>query len=154
MEQLRFVPVDVTTSVEIERRREEVAAFATDPENAATWYKNIKSVHWETAPPLALGSRIAFEAQFLGRRLAYTYEITALVPGRTLVMRTADGPFPMETTYVFDDTSTGGTRMTLRNRGDPAGFSSLVAPFMVPAMRRANRNDLRRLKAILERPTC
>ena len=152
MEQLRSVPVDVTTSVEIERPRDEVAAFATDPENATRWYKNIKSIQWKTPAPLAIGSRIAFEAVFLGRRLAYTYEITAFVPGRTLVMRTADGPFPMETTYVFDDTNTSGTRMTLRNQGDPAGFSSFVAPFMVPAMRRANRNDLRRLKAILERP--
>ena len=91
-------------------------------------------------------------ARFLGRRLAYDYEFVELVPGERLVMRTAQGPFPMETTYTWTPTPDGdGTHMTLRNRGEPAGFSKLMAPFMAPAMRRANRKDLAALKAILER---
>ena len=88
-------------------------------------------------------------ARFLGRRLAYTYEVVELVPGERLVMRTADGPFPMETTYTFEDRS-AGTRMTLRNRGEPAGFAKVGTPLMGKAMRRANQADLRRIKAILE----
>ena len=55
----------------------------------------------------------------------------------------------METTYTWEATSDGGTRMTLRNRGEPAGFSKLVAPFMAPAMRRANRKDLAALARLL-----
>lgn len=105
---------------------------------------------WKTEKPLTVGSRIAFVARFLRRRLAYTYEITAYVPGEQLVMATAAGPFPMETTYRFEDTSGGGTRMILRNRGEPSGFSKVAAPFMAAAMRRANRKDLALLKAILE----
>lgn len=73
-----------------------------------------------------------------------------LVPGEQLVMRTAEGPFPMETTYSWAPTTNGGTHMTLRNRGEPTGFSKLVAPFMTPAMRRANRKDFAALKALLE----
>ena len=65
-------------------------------------------------------------------------------------MRTQQGPFPMETSYTWTATSTGSTRMTLRNRGEPAGFSRLLAPLMAPAMRRANRKDLAKLKSILE----
>jgi uncharacterized membrane protein len=144
------LPVDVTSEIVIERPRADVAAYASDPDNAISWYENIKAVEWETANPLAVGSRIAFVAQFLGRRLSYTYEIKELSPGQRLVMSTSEGPFPMETTYVFDDTPTGGTRMNLRNRGEPSGFSKVGAPFMALAMRRANRKDLRRLKAILE----
>lgn len=120
------------------------------PENAPAWYENIKSVDWKTERPLAVGSRIAFAATFLGRRLAYTYEVTTLVPGERLVMSTADGPFAMETTYIWQDTAHGGTRMTLRNRGEPAGFSKVAAPMLAGAMRRANRKDLTRLKEILE----
>jgi uncharacterized membrane protein len=144
------VSVDITTDIDVARPRDEVAAFAMDPSNATTWYKNIKAVELETTGPLTLGSKVAFRAEFLGRSLAYTYEVTELEPARRLVMRTADGPFPMETTYAFEDAGAGRTRMSLRNRGEPAGFSRFVAPLMAPAMRRANRADLKRLKAALE----
>ncbi len=144
------MPVDVQIEIEINRPRTEVAVYAADPDNATAWYKNIKTVEWKSEPPLAVGSRIAFVAAFLGRRLAYTYEIRALVPGERLVMSTADGPFPMETTYTWEEGRNGGTKMALRNRGEPSGFSKLSAPLMETAMRRANRHDLIRLKHILE----
>ncbi len=146
------MPVDVQTEIEIGRPPDEVAAYAASPDNATSWYENIVSVRWESDRPLAVGSRIEFVARFLGRRLAYTYEIRELVPGERLVMSTADGPFPMETTYTWTKTATGGARMTLRNRGEPSGFSRVAAPMMEAAMRRANRKDLERLKEILERP--
>ena len=143
--------VDVLAEIEIARPRAEVAAYASDVDNTTDWYENIKAVEWETTRPLAVGSRIAFVAEFLGRRLSYTYEIRELVPGERLVMGTAQGPFPMETTYTWQDAADGATRMTLRNRGAPSGFKSVAAPLMARAMRRANEKDLRRLKAILER---
>lgn len=141
---------DVLEEITIEQPIAEVAAFAGDPDNAPKWYVNIKAVEWQTQPPLAVGSRVAFVAHFLGRRLAYTYEIVELVPGERLVMRTAEGPFPMETTYTWAAAGERSTRMTLRNRGEPSGFGKLAAPFIAMAMRRANRKDLARLKAILE----
>jgi len=144
------VPVDVESEIEIARSREEVAAYACNPDNATTWYQNIKAVEWETPKPLAVGSRIAFVAEFLGRRLTYVYEIRELVPGKGFVMSTAEGSFPMETTYTWRDSASGGTHMTLRNRGEPAGFAKVAGPVMASAMRRANRKDLRRLKEILE----
>ncbi|HEU4515286.1 MAG TPA: SRPBCC family protein [Nocardioidaceae bacterium] len=143
--------VDVVTTIEISRPRAEVAAFAADPDNATRWYQNISSVEWETPRPVAVGSRVAFVASFLGRRLAYTYQVLELVPGERVVMSTAQGPFPMTTTYQWEDTAGGGTRMTLRNAGEPTGFSKVGAPVMASAMRRANRKDLEQLKAILER---
>jgi uncharacterized membrane protein len=145
------VSVDVVTTTEIDRPRREVAAYAGDPGNATAWYVNIRSVEWETAPPVRVGSRVAFQAQFLGRRLAYTYEVLELVPGERLVMSTAQGPFPMTTTYEWEDLPGGRTRMTLRNAGEPSGFSKVGAPMMAAAMRRANQKDLQRLKGILER---
>jgi uncharacterized membrane protein len=144
------VPVDVETEIEIGRPRDEVAAYAADPDNATAWYDNIERVDWQTERPLAAGSRLAFVARFLGRRLAYTYEIQELVPGERLVMSTAEGPFPMETTYTWAETAGGGTRMTLRNRGEPSGFAKVGAPMMARAMRRTNRKDLERLKQLLE----
>ncbi len=143
--------IDVLTEIDIDRPPADVAAYAVDPTNAPEWYANIESVEWKTDPPARVGSAVAFVARFLGRRMAYTYELVELVPGERLVMRTAEGPFPMETTYTWTSTDHGGTHMALRNRGEPAGFSRLAARFMAPAMRRANRKDLANLKAILER---
>lgn len=142
--------VDVVTEAQIEKSPAIVSAFAQEPDNAPLWYDNIVAVEWRSARPLAVGAKIAFVAKFLGRTLAYTYEIVELVPNERLVMRTAEGPFPMETTYTFEAAGPGRTRMTLRNRGEPAGFSKLVAPLMAAAMRNANRKDLAKLKRIVE----
>ena len=142
--------VDVSTEIVIDRSQADVSAYAANPDNVPAWYANIKSVEWKTPRAVSVGSRIAFVAHFLGRRIAYTYEIVELVPGKRLVMRTAEGPFPMETTYTWEAAADGKTRMTLRNRGAPAGFSTLVAPFMAFAIRRANRKDLVLLKKQLE----
>lgn len=142
--------MDVTTQTDIDRPRAEVAAYVSDPDNATEWYENITSVRWESSPPAKVGSRIAFTARFLGRELAYTYEVRDIVGDERFVMGTAQGPFPMETTYSWEDTPAGGTRMTLRNAGAPSGFSSIATPLLAAAMRRANRKDLARLKAVLE----
>lgn len=142
--------VDVQTEVTIDRRRSEVAAYAMDPETAPEWYENIVSVAWKTPKPIRVGSKMDFVARFLGRRLAYTYEVRELIPNQRLVMSTDKGSFPMETTYTWHDTPTGGTKMTLRNRGMPSGFSRFTATVMKLAMRRANRKDLENVKKILE----
>jgi uncharacterized membrane protein len=144
------VPVDVQVETVIGRPVHEVAAFAGDPSNAPAWYANIRSVEWQTPPPHRKGSRMTFTARFLGKTLVYTYEVVEMDPGRRLVMRTAQGPFPMETTYTWETASPGTTRMTLRNRGEPAGFAKVTRPIMVAAMRRATTKDLARLKALLE----
>ena len=144
------MPVDVVTEIEIARPREDVSRYASDPATAPEWYENIASVDWQSDAPLAVGSRLTFVASFLGRKLEYTYEVRELVPGERLVMATADGPFPMETTYTWVDAPAGGTRMTLRNRGEPSGFSKMATPMLARAMRRANRKDLARLKRTLE----
>jgi uncharacterized protein YndB with AHSA1/START domain len=138
------VQVDVEVEAVIPFPPAQVAAYAGDPTNAPDWYANIRAVTWRTSPPLAVGSRMDFEARFLGRRLFYTYEVVDLQPGRRLVMRTADGPFPMETTYTWAPAA-AGTLMTLRNRGSPAGFAKVAAPAMSRAMRRAMTKDLTRL---------
>jgi hypothetical protein len=142
--------VDVVTETVIRRPAGAVAAYAADPGNAPEWYANIESVRWRTPPPAAVGSSMDFVARFLGRRLAYTYEVVDVVPGRRLVMRTAEGPFPMETTYTWEPVGDAATRMTLRNRGEPAGFARVARPVLAAAMRRANRKDLANLKRILE----
>lgn len=142
--------VDISTDIVIKRPASVVAEFAVDPDNAPRWYVNIKGVEWKSPRPLQVGSRVAFVAHFLGRRLQYVYEIIDFLPHRRLCMRTFEGPFPMETTYEFEPLSETSCRMRLRNRGAPHGFGKLLAPFVAFAMRRANRHDLARLRTLLE----
>lgn len=142
--------VDVMVETTIRCTPEIVAEFAGDPTNAPQWYANIRSVQWRTPPPVGVGSRMDFVATFLGRRLAYTYGVVEWDPARRLVMRTADGPFPMETVYTWEPVGQASTRMTLRNRGKPSGFSRMTAPMMERAMRRATTKDLARLRVLLE----
>ena len=142
--------VDVLTETVIEAPLSQVSGYAADPDNAPQWYANIESVEWLTDRPLRTGSRLAFVAHFLGRRLAYTYEMIDYVPGERLVMSTAQGPFPMETTYSWTAQGANVTQMTLRNRGEPTGFAKVSARVTAAAMRRANRKDLARLKSLVE----
>jgi len=142
----------VVSEIVIDRPLDTVAGFSADPANAPRWYENIHSVEWKTEPTLQTGSRVEFVARFLGRTLRYTYEVPEYTPKVKLVMRTAEGPFPMETTYTWEPHGEASTRMSLRNRGTPAGFSAIAGPFMAMAMRRANRKDLQRLKSLLEGP--
>lgn len=136
--------VEVVTAIEINRPCGVVAAYAANPENAPAWYSNIKAVRWESDPVVAVGSKVAFRAQFLGKTLDYIYEFTELDPGRKLVMRTANGPFPMQTSYTWEEAGGDSTRMTLRNTGSPAGFPAVIslvmAPMMRPAMRKISRS--------------
>ena len=142
--------VDVTADIVITRPVAEVAVYAGDPSNAPTWYRRISSAQWLTEPPLRLGSRITFRARFMGKDLVYTYEVVQFTPGERMTMRSAEGPFPMNTVYTWHAVGSQVTHMTLRNHGEPAGFSKLMAPLMRFAMKRAMNQDLAALKALLE----
>ena len=143
--------VDVQTEIIIYKPLQQVYSYAVDPDNAPVWYVNIKTAEWVTSRPLVVGSQIAFKAAFLGKQLSYVYEIKELLPEQKLVMQTADGPFPMETTYEWEAIDNNSTKMKLRNRGKPSGFSKLFAPFMKMMMRKAIEQDLKNIRRIIEK---
>ena len=67
-------------------------------------------------------------------------------------MRTQQGPFPMETTYTWAAAGPEATRMTLRNRGEPAGSPRLRRRSWPRPCGAPTRKDLARLKRLLEAP--
>lgn len=141
--------VNVKTEIIIRRPLSEVSLYAAHPDNVTRWYRNIYEVKWLVEPKLEVGSQIAFKARFLGKQIAYVYEIMEWLPSKRLTMQTSSGPFPMQTIYEWEEVN-GATKMTLINRGRPSGFSRLLTPFMTKAMRKANEKDLLLLKQVLE----
>ena len=141
--------VDVTVETTIDRPREEVAAFATDPANDTRWILALRSARALTNGAIAPGAQVERVASFLGRRVEYVNEVSELDPGRRLVMHSVRGPFPMEVTYEFED-ARRGTVMRIRNRGDAGGFYKLAQPLLSAAVRRGVSRDLAQLKRLLE----
>lgn len=142
--------VDVNTEIKINCPLSKVAAYAFNPANAPEWYVNINAIEWKSEKPLQVGSLVAFKAQFMGKKLEYTYEFVELTESR-LVMKTAQGPFPMQTTYDLEELDESTTLMRLRNNGQPSGFSKFMAPLMAKMMKKANQKDLLSIKSILEK---
>lgn len=145
------MPVDVVANIVIDRPCTDVAAYASDLNNAPEWYESIVSVSWKTPPPLQVGSKLDFVVNVLGRRATYAYEILDFVPGERLVMRTGDGSLPMETMYTWSAVDDDRTRMAVRNYGEPSGFARMGAPLMSTGIRRSSEKDLVNLKRILEK---
>src|SRR5688500_16003055 len=121
--------VHAVSEVVIERPREAVAAFASDPRNDMTWIKAFVRVEPPADLPLRVGSQVTRTARFMGRDIEYVLETVEHEPGRRLAMRTVRGPFAMDVTYEFDD-APEGTRMRIINAGEASGFYRLAAPLL------------------------
>jgi len=143
--------VDVLTEIVIKRPRGDVSAYAADPLNTPSWQTNIKVAELKTPAPTRVGSRVEFRARFLGRSLVYTYDLTEFVPGERLVMETPEGQTKWVTTYTWESVDERGTRMTIRNWGEPGALAGIAKPLLVRSMRGATTKSLKRLKEILER---
>jgi uncharacterized membrane protein len=140
---------NVQVEIVIDRPREAVAGYATDPANDTSWIGALTEVNVLTDPPVGVGSRVERVAQFLGKRIEYVNEIVELDPPRRLVMRSVKAPFPMTVTYEFDDAGTG-TRMRITTEGDASGFYRLAGPLLERQVRKGVAKDLARLKRLLE----
>lgn len=141
--------VDVTATTAIRRPRALVAAYLRDPANDTSWIGGLRSARLVGEPPVAVGSRVARVASFLGRRVEYVNEITELSEAR-LAMRSVVAPFPMRVTYELSEAGPGETEVSVRVEGDATGFYGLAGPLLALAVRRSVAGDLRKLRRVLE----
>jgi hypothetical protein len=144
--------IDVASEIEIGVPREQVARFAADPGNATLWRQIFEEAEPEHVGSPQVGWRVIFVSKVLAGKVPYTYQVVEHVPGERLVMRTEDGPFPVQTTYAWEDAGDGATRMTLQTSGEPKKHTTkLAVRLMTKAWRKADAKDLAALKAVLER---
>jgi hypothetical protein len=140
---------DVTVETVIRRTREDVAAYAMNPEHDRSWIGALTEVNVLTEGPIGAGTRVERVAQFLGRRIEYVNEIVEYAPPARLRMQSVKAPFPMKVDYELDEID-GGTLVRIRTEGNASGFYKLAGPLLDRAVRKGVASDLRRLKAILE----
>jgi hypothetical protein len=143
------VSIDVPVTALIGRPAAEVAGYAMDPANDTSWIGGIREVRWVTEPPLRVGSRVRRLAGFLGRRVDYVLEVTDLVSGERVAMRSVEAPFPMVVTYTFAAEG-AGTRAGVRVQGGSGALFRVAGPLMAWRVRRSLRGDLARLRRLLE----
>jgi hypothetical protein len=141
--------VNCVVEERIARPPEEVAGFAMDPANDLRWIKALSGVRKLTDGPVGPGTRVERVASFLGRRIEYVNEITALEPGRRLEMRSVKAPFPMQVVYEFEP-DVDGTLARIRASGDAGRFYALAGPLLGHMVKRGISRDLAALKEELE----
>ncbi len=93
--------IDVLTEVNIEAPLTKVSEYVTNPDNAPHWYVNILTVEWKTPKPAGIGTKVAFVAQFLGRKLYYIYEFVEFIPGSKLEMHNKSSLGSNQPLFVF-----------------------------------------------------
>jgi len=142
--------IDVTSSVEIAAPPDQVARVLFDWHNDPKWIGAVSESRMTTPEPFDVGSRVLRQAAFLGRRFAYETEVLEIDPGRRLVMK-APQPFPMTVTYEVHAAGPG-SRVTIRNAGDPGGMFRLAGPLLGALVDRRVTGDLKRLKGLVEAP--
>lgn len=142
--------LDVTAETTIACPRDLVAAYVFDNSNDPIWIGGISRSELEGEPPIRVGSRVRRTASFLGKRIEYVNEVERLNPGLLLEMRSVEGPFPMQLTYIFADVDSGSTTAGIRVQGDPGKLYTVAGPVMRRQVQRSISRDLRRLKSIME----
>lgn len=141
--------VDVRSESIIMVPPQTVAAFAMEAENDPRWIGGIKSAHRLTEPPTGVGTRVARQAIFMGRRIEYVLEVTDYDPPERIAMRSIKGPFPMLVTYEFEARG-GGTLASIRVQGDAGGFYRIASPLLAANVKRSITRDLERLQSLVE----
>ena len=140
--------IDITAEVVINRSRDDVASYATNPDNDPIWIGGIVETKTLTDPPFGKGTRVQRVAKFMGRRMDYTPEVTEYEPNRLVTMRT-DKPFDMMIRYQFEETE-GGTLARIQIQGEGGGFYKLAGPLLARGVKKNVQGDLERLKILLE----
>jgi len=141
--------IEFEHSIFIDRPREEVFEFVTDPENDPKWQSAIESVERASEDPIDKGSTYRYKVKFLGRNIESENEITSYEPPNQASFKSISGPIPFEGTFKFESKD-GGTHLSLNGRTDAGGFFKLAEGLVGRQLNKQMEADLNSLKLLLE----
>ena len=140
----------IKNSITIHRPIEEVFAFVADYSNNVKWQSGVISAEFTSPGPVGVGTTFKYDAEFMGRKLETTGELTAYDPPKMIAWKSTSGPFPMSGSTKFESVE-GGTLVTDTIEAEPGGFFKLAGPLLVKQIQGQTEKDMRKLKELLEK---
>jgi uncharacterized membrane protein len=103
------------------------------------------------ATPISEGPmRAGYRYSYATDEGAFEMEITALEAGRSFSARTLSGPFGWAGTFAVEDNGGAQSRVVSTGKVQLRGLVRLVQPFLGGEIRRREKAELTRLKALVE----
>ena len=94
---------EVEESVVIDRPRDQVFAFATDPTNVPLYNSNLIEFERLTPGPLKKGTQDRGAIKVAGKRMDWTAEAVEFEEGRRVAFRSIEAPVPFELKTTYED---------------------------------------------------
>ena len=139
----------VEDSIHIDRPRQVIFDYVTDPANSHKWQGATVSAEWISEGPAGAGSRQRILTRFMGRDIESTSEFAAWEPPDCCVFRVVNGPIPVEGTWRFESNG-NGTLCTMSGKIDAGGFFKLAEGLIRKQVDKQHKADLETLKQLLE----
>lgn len=133
----------------IDRPKQEVFDFVTDPANDAKWRDSASSAEWISEGPVGVGSTQRSVDKFLGRKIELTTEVTAWDPPNKYGLKTLSGPIPTESTITFESEGSG-TQLTINGQVEFGGFFKMTEGLVGKQVEKQLDTDFNGLKRVLE----
>lgn len=149
------VDMRIEESIIVDRNPDEVFAFFDERTNDSRWMNSVIESEWiDPEEPTQLGRRGRMVMEAMGTR-EFEDEVVEYEPGHRVAHLSASGPMVVYSACVTEPTA-DGTRVTMviEPKQLPGGpLAALVAPFVGRGLARDTRDDLNRLKTLLEAGT-
>lgn len=142
----------IRLSIHINRPREDVFDFLSDPANLSKWNSVMDSAEWTSSDAARAGSTYRVVAKMPGGKKKGLFEITQWDPPQRYGYRSREIAFPFES---IESTITlapqdGGTQLTFEAQFALSGLLSLVEGMFVKMAEKGDGANLATAKRLLE----
>lgn len=140
----------VEESVVIDRRRDEVFEFFTDPENVTTYSSNVVEYEHVSGESRTVGAKHRGTVKVVGKKLELTDEIVEFEDGKRMATRSEDAtiPYTLSLSFVGDGES---TTVTWQQEVESLkGLFKFADPIVMKMYSHDVRSNLAKAKTLLE----
>jgi len=123
--------------------------YLCDPANAPEWQSGVVQSTVTSPGPIGPGTHFEETVRVGLLKVRAACEVTEYERDRRLGFRADSGPLGYGGTYLFEPDD-GDTRLTVRGEGTLRGWWRLLEPMLAADVKRQSREELERIKRIVE----